>query len=129
MKKKLIQTLKNFDYRYNRYKVDYSVTMWHCPANVDFSTLTHCIRKTDQLVCLDARTYAVIFDYSTPESNIQALNHLLEHYKCTYSSNPICSAVFSASQFESLHEMVPQLLHQLDQSIEKSPFAISSKSC
>lgn len=121
MEEKLIQTLKSFDYRYHRYQVDYSVAMWHCPVNIDTEELAKSIRKTDQFVCLDDRTYAVIFDYTTPESSIQALNNLLEHYKCTYSVEPLCTSALCASQFESVTQLVPQLLEQLDQSMENHP--------
>lgn len=119
MEEKLIKTLKSYDYRYHRYQVDYSVAMWHCPTNINTDELTKLIRKTDQLVCLDDCTYAVVFDYTTPESSIQALNNLLEHYKCTYLLEPFSTTVLCASQFESVTEMVPQLLEVLNQSMKR----------
>jgi hypothetical protein len=126
MEETLIQTLKSYDYRYNRYKIDYSVVMWHCPINVDLNELAKSIRTTDHFICLDDHTCAIVFDYTTPESSIQALNHLLEYYKCTYSSIPVYSSVLSASQFENVETLVPQLVNQLDQSIENSPLSSSS---
>jgi hypothetical protein len=127
MEEKLVQALKSFDYRQNRYQIDYSVAIWHSPEEIDFHLLSNCIRTTDRLVSLDNHHYVIIFDYTNPENGIQAVNNFLEQYKSTFLSAPLFCSIANSSQFESIHIMVPELLIQLNQTIEKNQMAISNK--
>jgi hypothetical protein len=124
MEEKLVQTLKSFDYRQNRYKIDYSVAIWYSPKEIDFHLLSNRIRSSDRLVSLDNHHYVIIFDYTSAESGIQAVNNFLEHYKSTFLSEPLFYCVANSSQFESIHIMVPELLIQLNQTIENNQMAI-----
>ncbi|MBV5321198.1 MAG: hypothetical protein JZU62_05900 [Sulfuricurvum sp.] len=126
MVEKLTQTLKNFDYRLNRYQIHYSVAMWHCPEEIDISILSKCIRTTDRLICLNEYNYAIVFDYTNPESGLHAANNLLKHFKSTYSSVPLFCSIVNSSQYESVSSMIPELFTQLNKSIENNQMAISS---
>lgn len=125
MEEQLTQTLKSFDYRLNRYQIHYSVAMWHCPKEIDINVLSKCIRTTDRLICLNDHNYAIVFDYTNPESGIQAANNLLEQFKSTYSSVPLFCTLANSSQYESINTMIPELLTRLNETIENNQMAIS----
>lgn len=126
MEEKLLQTLKSFDYRQNRYQIDYSVAIWHSPEEIDFHLLSNSIRTTDRLVCLDKHHCVIIFEYTDPNSTTQAVNNFLEQYKSTFVSAPLFCSVANSSQFESIHIMIPELLIQLNEAIGNNQMAINN---
>lgn len=127
MEEKLTQTLKSYDYRLKRYDISYSVVMMRCPTDIDIDSISHCIRKTDRIVCLQNHTYAIVFDYTNSETGVQAANNFLESCKCTLSLEPISTTIINASQFESIETMIPTLLTQLHESTECNRMVINGQ--
>lgn len=119
MEEALTQILKSFNYRHNRYQINYSVALWHSQAEIDLTLLSDSIRKTDTIACLDSCTYAVIFERTDTQSGIQAAKNLLETYESTFSSKPLFSTVVHTSQFENIHVMVPELITRLQVNLKK----------
>jgi hypothetical protein len=127
MEEKLVQALKSFDYRRSRYQINYSVAMWHSPEKINLNLLSHCIRVTDRIICFDNHHYAIVYDYTTPESCSQAVNNFLLQYKNTFSSTPLFCSVVNSTQFECITMMVPELLIQLNETIQKNQMLTSNE--
>lgn len=119
MQEKLLQSLKDFDYRFKRYQINYSITIGYCLEDVNLSVLSDYIRGDDRFIVLDHHAYAIVFNYSNVESGIQATNNLLNNFHTTFASVPLFGAVVTASNYDSVTQMVPELLNLLQRSIEQ----------
>ncbi len=118
MQEKLVQTLKDFDYRYKRYQINYSIAIGYCSEDVNLSVLSDYIRSDDRFIVLDHHTCAIVFNYSNVQSGIQAANNILSHFHSTFVSAPLFGAVVTASNYDSVTQMVPELLNLLQDAIE-----------
>lgn len=120
MQEKLLQSLKDFDYRFKRYQINYSITIGYCSEDVNLSVLSDYVRGDDRFIVLDHHTYAIVFNYSNVESGIQATNNLLNHFHRTFLSALLFGAVVTASNYDNVTQMVPELLNLLQRSIEQN---------
>lgn len=119
MQEKLIQALKDFDYRFKRYEINYSIAIGYCSEDVNLSVLSDYIRGDDRFIVLDHHTCAIIFNYSNVESGVQAANNILNHFHSTFPSTPLFGAVVTVSNYDSVPQMVAQLLNLLQHAIEQ----------
>ncbi|HEX5622854.1 MAG TPA: hypothetical protein VFX57_00305 [Sulfuricurvum sp.] len=117
MQQKLIQTLKDFDYRFKRYEISYSIAIGHSPDNTDLSIFADYIRLTDRFIILDRNTCAVIFDCTNTESGVKAANNLLNHFQSLFISAPLFTSVVTASNYENTVQMIQELFSLLNYTI------------
>lgn len=132
MQEKLIQTLKDFDYRYKRYEINYSIAIGYCSEDVNLSVLSDYIRGDDRFIVLDHHTCAIIFNYSNVQLGIQAANNILNRFHSTFLSAPLFATLVTASNYDSVTQMVPELLNLLQDAIEHDKpiqFLPHEKSC
>lgn len=119
MQEKLIQTLKDFDYRFKRYQINYSIAIGYCSEDVNLSILSNHIRGDDRFIVLDHHTCAIIFNYCNVEAGIQSANNLLNHFHNTFVSAPLFGAVVTTSNYDSVTQMVTKLLNHLQHAIDQ----------
>ncbi len=118
MKEKLTQAVKDFNYRFKRYEVNYSIAIGHSPENIDLSPLSERIRESDRFIILDHNTCAIVFDFADNTCGIKAANNLLTHFQGTFFSTPLYLGIVTAGNYDTNSKMVHELFDFLDYAIE-----------
>ncbi|MDP1785060.1 MAG: hypothetical protein Q8K81_06510 [Sulfuricurvum sp.] len=118
IQQKLMQSLKDFDYRFKRYKISYSITIWHSPENIDLALFSNHIRATDRFITFDRNTCAIIFDCTNDESGIKAANNLLTHYHSTFYAMPLFASIVTVSNYDSTLNMTQNLFELLTHAVK-----------
>lgn len=115
---KLEREIEDFDYRYNRYEVDYTLALAYTPEPIDLTPLlTKYIRETDHVVILQDQLYAIIFDSADENRGIKAANKLLTFFQHLYFAQSIFASVATASNHNNPSQMISLLFDLLDYSI------------
>jgi hypothetical protein len=103
--KKLLESTKEFRYRYERYNFNYSIAIVYSPEEIDFPPMSNFIRVTDVFIVLDNNTYAIVFDCTDDNSGTKAANILLMKFQGKAFDIPLYSAIVTASNYSSPEEM------------------------
>jgi len=115
---KMEREIEDFDYRFTRYEVDYSVTLAYTPEPIDLTPLlTKYIRETDHAIILQDQLYAIVFDSADENRGIKAANKLLTFFQQLYFSKSIFASAVTASNFNNPTQMISKLFDLLDYSI------------
>ncbi|MDD5156474.1 hypothetical protein [Sulfurimonas sp.] len=113
----LIQEVDKFDYRFKRYGINYSVMIGFSTEPIDFAQFSSSIRKSDSFVLIAPNLCAIILDSVNNSNGIKAANKLLTSFQQTYFSKKIYSCVVTASNHESVKQMIDELYYLLTYAI------------
>lgn len=118
MQQKLMQAIKDFDYRFKRYQISYSIAIGHSPSNIDLTIFSSHIRATDRFITFDRNTCAIIFDCTNDESGIKAANNLLSHYHSNFYGTPLFASIVTVSNYDSTQNMTQNLFELLNHAVK-----------
>lgn len=118
MKEKLSQAVKDFAYRFKRYKINYSIAIGHTPEDTDLSQISGFIRETDRFIVLSHNTCAIILDCSDELRGTKAANNLLTKFQGNFFSKPLYFTIVTASNYEADSKMIHELFYLLDYAIK-----------
>lgn len=117
LQEKLLRKLSDFDYRFIRYKSNYSVAVAYFPEVVDLSPLKTFIRETDRFFPLQDNVHVIIFDGANDEKGLKAANNLLTYFQHAHFGKSLYASVVTANHSNTAPQMVAKLFDLLDYSI------------
>jgi hypothetical protein len=113
-KSKLLENAMEFKYRYERYKINYSIAMGYSPYKFDLESMSSFIRSTDKVVIFNKNSCAIFIDYANDECGLKAANNLLSKFQGRIFDAILYSAVVTASNYPSADTMILDLFHLID---------------
>lgn len=111
---KLLESAEEFSYRYERYKINYSIAIGHSMDEIDLTSMSSFIRSTDKFIVLSDNTCAILLDCANDASGIKAANNLLTKFQATAFGTLLYSAVVTASNYSTSEKMIRDLFHLID---------------
>lgn len=120
MKEKLLQAVKDFHYRFERYEANYSIAIGYSPQDIDLTPLGGFVRKTDSFVILDQHTCAIILDCADDIKGMKAANNLLTHFQGSFFATPLYTCVVTASNYDTDAKMIHELFYLLRYATENN---------
>jgi len=114
---KILHSTDDYEYRYRRYDIGYSVAIAYAPDPVDTDSLCTRIRRSDRHIVLDEHTHAVVFDCTDDEKGIKASNNLLTYFQSTHFSQTVYAAIVSSGEYPSAIAMISKLFFLLEYAI------------
>ncbi|MEA1917752.1 MAG: hypothetical protein U9N42_09565 [Campylobacterota bacterium] len=120
-RKEAQELIEEYDYRYRRYKLEYSIVLTYIEASdgVDFSQFTN-LRKTDYFHTFQNNLLFMIFDNAAADGAIKAAGNMLAKFEAKYFGKKIYTAVISASDYPSKEEMSLQIFHLLKYCVDNN---------
>lgn len=115
----LLHEAIDFEYRYRRYEINYSIAIGLTTEEIDMSALSSFIRSSDRFVVLTPNICAVILDSAGDQEGIKAANNLLTYFQNHFFGHTLYAAVSTASN----HLDAAQLIHEAFDLLE---YAISN---
>lgn len=117
LQKKLLQEISDYDYRFSRYQINYSLALAYSPEMIDTESMCSRIRRSDRYIPLTDHFHAVVFDHTDDDKGIKAANKLLTYFQHTYFSTPAYSAIVSTGDYTTAASMVGKLFYLLEYAI------------
>lgn len=119
LQSKLEWEIEDYEYRYTRYQVDYTISLICTPEPLDMAPLlSKYIRETDHSIILQDRLYAIIFDSANENKGTKAANKLLTYFQQLYFSQSIFASIVTASNFNNPPQMISKLFDLLDYALK-----------
>lgn len=113
--KVLIDETGEFQYRLERYNIDYSIAIGFIKGiDIDLNHFQTHIRKTDRFVVLSNNMYAVILECADEPCGIKAANNLLTKFQQQYFEFPLFASVVNGSNYSNVKDMLLSLFHLLE---------------
>lgn len=109
LQEKLLEEISDYDYRFTRYKISYSLAIAYTPEPTELTSLLPHIRKSDRFIPLNDHFHAVVFDFTDEEKAIKASNKLLTFFQYTYFSKSIFASVITADNHRTPDRMIAKL--------------------
>jgi len=118
IQKKLLNAVEEYEYRAKRYGIDYSIVFVYTVEPIDFSTISHHIRKTDVEVVCEEHIFAVVLDCADSEKGIKAANNLFTYLQTVYFAHTIFASVETSQNNRASDKMIIDLVNLVNYAIE-----------
>ncbi len=117
--KKLSEVSSYFFYRYKRYKVDFSMTLFYSKELIEKKVFIDILRKSDFVMQLHKNLICTVFDSTSQSGGFKASENLLLAYQRAYPSQKLYASFVST--FDSIDQdtMDLHLISLLNFAIEK----------
>ncbi len=107
--------LLEYEYRYFRYRLEYTLVFFYLSKEEDISGYTSFIRLTDTLLALEKNFYCIVYEGANAEQAEKAANNLLNHYEKEYEEGEIFITALSPGKKKMAREdVVTQLFNSLE---------------
>ena len=107
------ELLTEYEYRYYRYKLEYSLVFFYLPNKDDISNYAKLIRLTDTFIKLEENFYCIVYEGANREQAAKAANNLLGRYKKEYSDSMVYIGIMSPGKKKIYREDVVTRLFKL----------------
>lgn len=114
LQEKLLHKISEYDYRFIRYKANYSVAVFFTPEGIDLKPLGTYIRATDRFAPLDENFYVVVFDGANDDKGLKAANNLLTYFQHAHFGRSLFAGIVTADHSKNAPQMIAQLFDLLD---------------
>lgn len=118
VQEKLLEAVQDYEYRAKRYGIEYSIVFVYTVEPIDFSTISHHIRKTDAQVVCEEHIFAVVLDCADVEKGIKAANNLFTYLQTVYFAHTIFASVETSQKNRTVEKMVVDLVNLVSYAIE-----------
>ncbi len=117
-KEVIVAHLQEYDYKKERYKVDFTLALFLAKEKIDTPALRKYIRYTDKLIALDTNLLAVVFDFTNEEKGLKAAENVLSIIEPSLSSYEIYISVVNSRESLDDGELARKALNLLIENIE-----------
>lgn len=115
LKTKLLEAVSDYEYRHERYKIDYSIAVVYMEEAVDFDAIiSKHTRKTDTQIILDDHVYAIILDCTDTQKGLKAASNLFTYFQTLYFAHTLYAAVVTSREKTSSSRLISELLGLLE---------------
>ncbi|NOQ32132.1 MAG: hypothetical protein GQ570_13530 [Helicobacteraceae bacterium] len=114
----LVDFVTEFNHRYARYDLNYSLTLIYSRDEVDFNSFESEIRKTDRFLLLEDNLCALLFDNTAGSGAIKAADNMLTKYEAKHFGKPVYAASVSINDYNTSTEMISKLFYILRNAID-----------
>jgi hypothetical protein len=112
--------LTAYEYRYYRYRLEYSLVFFYLPKEDDISEYAKLIRLTDTLVIAEKYFCYIVYEGAKSEQAVKAANNLLNRYKKEYPEGIVYINVLSPGKKKICSEdIVTRLFESLEATISE----------
>lgn len=109
----LIREMSDYDYRYTRYNINYSIAIGYVPEEIDLNHFASFIRKTDRFITIEPNICAIILDCADCTDGLKTANNLLTIFNKTFFSKKIFAGVATANEHPSSISFINELYYLL----------------
>lgn len=111
----LINESRDFQYRLERYKIDYSIAIGFIKElDINLDDFQTHIRSTDRFIALTPNMYAVILDCADEWCGLKAANNLLTKFQHQYFAFPLYAGVVTSANYTNTKQMIHSLFELLE---------------
>ncbi len=114
---KLLHEATDYEYRFKRYHLNYSIAIGFTPESIDMTPLSAFIRASDRFVVLEPNICAIILDGTADEGGIKAANNLLTYFQNHFFGHSLFASVATASNFIDASHLVHEVFDLLEYAI------------
>jgi len=117
---KIVDTVAGYDYRYRRYNVKYTLVLFASPVSILKGFVEPMIRKTDTIVVLNSRFFAIVFDGVDERMGLKVSDNMFVNLEACVFGNEIFSSVVNGSEADNAEAVVRKALNTLVDEIKVS---------
>ena len=117
---KILKSIKDDIYEYERYKVNFSLAIGATGTEVDIEGFAALIRETDKFIILSDHLCCMVFPFTDAAEGVKAASNLLSTFEIQFFSAKIYIAVVNAQECSSPGGQVERLFDILKYSIENA---------
>jgi hypothetical protein len=108
--RKINNLLLEYEYRYFRYRLEYTLVFFYLSEEENISGYTNLVRLTDTFLALEKHFYCIVYEGANAEQATKAANNLLSHYKKEYKEGEIFITILSPGKKKMHREDIVTLL-------------------
>ncbi|WP_345993351.1 hypothetical protein [Sulfurimonas sp. HSL-1716] len=112
IRKTIMNEITDYDYRYRRYNINYSVLIGFA-EELDLTSFESYIRKSDRFIVIKPNLCAIVLDCTDEKGGIKAGNNLLTRFQNLFFSKKLFASVVTASAHKDAIHLVNELYHLL----------------
>ena len=116
--KKILESIKDFNYNFERYKANFSLAIGAVCNEIDMEGFSQLIRETDKFIILDNHICCIVFPFTDAQQGIKAASNLLNEFEMKFFSHKIYIGIINAEECNSRIKQVEGLFDILKSSVE-----------
>ena len=112
-KEKIEVVLDEYEYRLKRYKVNYALSIYAATGSWDIENVKNKVRKTDTVIELEEKIFAVVFDFVNDEYGIKACENLLSKIEPKMFGKKIYISVLNSKEQKNNDDLIRKVFDLL----------------
>lgn len=108
----------DFFYRFQRYGINFSISIFYSKENLDIKIFEKALRKSDKLLELQKNLFCIIFDVSNEKEGLKASENIISLYERTHFSQSIYISFVNSKSYTDISSLKSHLISFLDYSIK-----------
>jgi len=113
---------EKYFYKFNRYNTNFSTVLLYSNTVIDEALIKMHIRQSDKLVKLQDNFFYIVFDMTSQEKGLKAVENLLSLHESKYFSHKLYISFVNTEDYTDVETMKSHLFSLLNYAIKENNY-------